>query len=923
MRMNLKKSTISKDRRAATRQAYGIEEEVRAVLRCGTASASGKLRYISKNVMGISIDDLSERVLDCLSQGAIEAELTRVQTGTSFVLSNLEIKRRVPDAAGHPVIYVTVHDHAAKTLLWTLVHDVVPSQPRSARERIVDSEELKVPCRGHYTEKARQERASFIRKHSGLALDRLDSIELVPDRLSSNIENLIGSVEIPVGLVGPLQFNGKHAQGIMYAPFATTEGALVASATRGATAITRSGGVTTRVIFQQMIRVPVFSFSNLAGALAFAQWVIDFFDEIRAQTRKVSRFATLVELEPIVSGCNVNVRFIYQTGDAAGQNMTTTCTWHACMWILENLKSVPLMNIEHFMIEANLSGDKKVNYMSYIKGRGTRVIAECFVHEEDLKRTLKVGPAELVKAYHLMSQGAHNNGMIGVNINVSNTVAAIFTATGQDIACVHESSLAVLNVEAVDGGVYASMLMPSLIIGTVGGGTSLPDQRQYLEVIDCAGANQVFKLAEVIAGFCLALDLSTLSALANGQFAMAHEKLGRNRPVKYLEEAELNLDFFRAILAKAPRPLKGPPTAYRALPMHDDKNSIVTDFTKRRLNKLLGLFPYEFSFADQEPIKIMLKIKPLDSEVTLMLNSLASMCQPTLANLFRKNYAITGFMQCHRRELAVYRQTDDRFLKYTPRCYGMLEDASREIYLLALENLDHCSLMNTVNTPEVWQGSPIEAVISGLAELHAIWWRRDHELRQLDWIGHEFTAASMVQLTELWQNLVMHAAREFSEWFDQDAISTISELISAIPHFWGELEKMPKTLVHNDFNPRNIGLRESQHGYQLCAYDWELATIHIPQHDLAEFLIFTQDPSCTLAELTHYVDRHHECLMRATNDQVSILEFRRGFVYSLMDLMVNRVPMYIMAHTLHHYKFTQRITATGLGMLRTLRPWLG
>ena len=67
--------------------------------------------------------------------------------------------------------------------------------------------------------------------------------------------------------------------------------------------------------------------------------------------------------------------------------------------------------------------------------------------------------------------------MIGYNINVANIVGAIFTSCGQDIACVHESSLAQLLLESVEGGLYASMVMPSLIVGTVGGGTHLANQR--------------------------------------------------------------------------------------------------------------------------------------------------------------------------------------------------------------------------------------------------------------------------------------------------------------------------------------------------------------------------------------------------------------------------------------------------------------
>jgi len=45
---------------------------------------------------------------------------------------------------------------------------------------------------------------------------------------SRNIENLIGTVRLPVGVAGPLRVNGTYAQGDYYVPLATTEAALVA-----------------------------------------------------------------------------------------------------------------------------------------------------------------------------------------------------------------------------------------------------------------------------------------------------------------------------------------------------------------------------------------------------------------------------------------------------------------------------------------------------------------------------------------------------------------------------------------------------------------------------------------------------------------------------------------------------------------------
>ena len=121
--------------------------------------------------------------------------------------------------------------------------------------------------------------------------------------------------------------------------------------------------------------------------------------------------------------------------------------------------------------------------------------------------------------------------MVGAGLNAVNVIAGLFVATGQDIACVHESGVSILTMEVDGDDLIATMVLPSLVTGTVGGGTSLPHQRDWLTALGCAGPGGSARFAEIVAGFSLALDLSTTAALVTGEFADAHERLGRSRRV--------------------------------------------------------------------------------------------------------------------------------------------------------------------------------------------------------------------------------------------------------------------------------------------------------------------------------------------------------------------------------------------------------
>lgn len=103
------------------------------------------------------------------------------------------------------------------------------------------------------------------------------------DRLKGNIENPIGLAKIPLAAAGPLLFNGRSVNGYAMVPCATTEGALVASITRGAAALTRSGGVFTLASQQQMIRAPSFVTRNVGEAEKLWKWLSSHLEGLRQQ----------------------------------------------------------------------------------------------------------------------------------------------------------------------------------------------------------------------------------------------------------------------------------------------------------------------------------------------------------------------------------------------------------------------------------------------------------------------------------------------------------------------------------------------------------------------------------------------------------------------------------------------------------------
>ena len=329
------------------------------------------------------------------------------------------------------------------------------------------------------------------------------------DRYQRNIENMIGTVKIPVGVAGPLRINGDHAVGDYQIPLATTEATLVASYHRGCRLITAAGGCRSLLLDEGVRRAPGFAFSDLHQVAQFVAWVRERFPQLQQIAASSTRFGRLAQMHVDIEGNHVYLGFEFTVGDAAGQNMVTIATQAVCDYILARSPVKP----RHFFIEANLSGDKKASALSFRSVRGKR---------------LHTSTAQMVEYWRMSAIGGVLSGSIGVQGHYANGLAALYLACGQDVACVAESAVGVTRFElTADENLYAAVTLPSLTVGTVGGGTGLPSQRACLDIMQLAGAGHARAFAEVTAGLLLAGELSIIGALAAGHFTGAHQRFAR------------------------------------------------------------------------------------------------------------------------------------------------------------------------------------------------------------------------------------------------------------------------------------------------------------------------------------------------------------------------------------------------------------
>jgi hydroxymethylglutaryl-CoA reductase (NADPH) len=449
--------------------------------------------------------------------GAAELGLAIAVEDGETLGDGLRVLSTIADS-GRTVARVVAETAEARARLWLASRE----DPPALRRATVDPANApRVPLRGQRTPAARLQRLAWLREQTGAALAPLEETRLDPEALKNNVEVMIGAVEVPVGLAGPLLFVGEQVDGWQYAPLATTEGAIVASCARGAMALSRAGGVRTRVLGRRMSRVPTFVLADRASAHRLAQWIADHAGELRART------PDLIGLEAAPVGALLHVEFVFARGDASA-HQTTARTFQTCQHIVDAVRALgPEVRLERFVVEGGLSGDKKVNQRALFRGRGLRVLAECELDADTLRYVLDVGVEPFLALFASAMAVAHRAGMVGHNLNVANVVGAMFVATGQDLGCIHESSVGFSTAQPTADGVHVTLELPCLVVDSDGGGTVLPAQRALLEMMGCAGPEKESRLAELIAGFCLGIELATAAAVISGGFGGTHERLAR------------------------------------------------------------------------------------------------------------------------------------------------------------------------------------------------------------------------------------------------------------------------------------------------------------------------------------------------------------------------------------------------------------
>jgi hydroxymethylglutaryl-CoA reductase (NADPH) len=377
--------------------------------------------------------------------------------------------------------------------------------------------------------KTRKERLEYIQETTDTDLKNIQNSFADDEHLEKvHCENLLGAISVPVGLAGPVKINPIfHAKELdlfqnqeFYIPQATTEGALVASVSRGIKAINLAGGANLFVEKMGTTRGPVLATESLSESIKLKKWFEQNEALIKQTLEQKSSHLKLLKYDFKILASRCYIRFYFETGDAMGMNMATIATQTLAGLIKEKI------GIKTVSVSGNYCIDKKPSWLNFINGRGYSVQAEVVLNQKILQEVLRVDLEDLYQTWlDKCMIGTAMAGGLGFNAHFANVAAAFFIATGQDPAQVVEASQGITSMKKTkENNLNISIYMPAVLLATVGGGTKLNCQREILNLLKVKKAES---LAMILGSAVLAGEISLLSSQTEGSLAKAHQSLGR------------------------------------------------------------------------------------------------------------------------------------------------------------------------------------------------------------------------------------------------------------------------------------------------------------------------------------------------------------------------------------------------------------
>jgi len=366
---------------------------------------------------------------------------------------------------------------------------------------------------------------ALVESQSGASLDAVGNYGFPAEAAESAIENMVGSIQVPMGVAGPVSVDGGSVAGEVPPP-RDHRGRAPRVGQPRLLGHQQRRRLTARVLKSGMTRAPVFRVADVAEAEALVSWTRDNFAALKEaaeddEPRRTPRRDAVRRRQLGVPA--IPLRHQGRDGDEHGH--------HRHRGRLRRRRSRD-GRLARRPLGQPLFRQKARRHHAAVGARPERHRRRSNPARGSSKNACTPRPKRSRNSTRKNLVGSAKAASLGFNAHVANVVAAMFLATGQDGAQVVEGANAITTAEVRDGDLYVSVSIASLEVGTVGGGTKLrrspgPRYPRRQRRRRPRRLQRRRPSPDASPSVSLAGELSLLSALASRHLSSAHAELGR------------------------------------------------------------------------------------------------------------------------------------------------------------------------------------------------------------------------------------------------------------------------------------------------------------------------------------------------------------------------------------------------------------
>lgn len=340
--------------------------------------------------------------------------------------------------------------------------------------------------------------------------------------------------------------------------------------------------------------------------------------------------------------------------------------------------------------------------------------------------------------------------------------------------------------------------------------------------------------------------------------------------------------------------------------------------------KLLGLFHYEIEYASRggaRKVEILVKSKTHYRELVQRLADVLVKGGIEVAGV-ADLLAQTELYNTHMKEINVFRmqKTVPALAHVLPVVYGTYVDDERQQYVVLEEFLSDAYVMQDYRDLAFWTRDRIARCVTDFAAFHSAFYASTDALVGEGWLGKTLDAATMTGLTPLWRAYADKLRHFEGGLFDAAYLDLHDTWIRTLPDWWGRIDELPKTLIYNDAQIRNLAVREPATRPRLVLFDWECTSIQLPQRDLVEFLSYAISDRISDAEIIGLLDAGRSELARRSKTEIDRRAWLEGCRLSIQDLHVNRMACQLVLHITLNRPDIERVFLASMRILHLLEP---